>query len=109
MGVRSTSPTQPYFARFRETQGGASGPTASATGGTAISDGDDRYNVFVSSDTYTVSGGPVIAKVLAPDEELGLKKTPVSPVPENEPEELPVLPIEAEPLLLIRILSAPLA
>ena len=64
MGVRSTSPTQPYFAKFRETQGGASGPTASATGGTAISDGNDRYNVFISSDTYTVSGGPVTAKVL---------------------------------------------
>ena len=42
----------------------SSGPTASATGGTAISDGNDRYNVFISSDTYTVSGGPVTAKVL---------------------------------------------
>ncbi len=45
--------------------GRVTGPSeASATGGTVISSGDDRYNVFTGTGTYTVSNGPVTAKVL---------------------------------------------
>ena len=62
MGVKSTSQTQPYHERFRETQGGV--VSVSATGGISVVDGDDRYNVFTSSDTFTLSNGPVTAKVL---------------------------------------------
>ena len=58
MGIKSNNPSESYFNFFGQSGSDALPPVPmSASGGTTVTDGSYTYHVYVSDDTFVVSGG----------------------------------------------------